>query len=44
MHTTDYSAFTVLEIEGEIRRGVIDAAFPVGTTDGAGFWTRLSRH
>ena len=37
--STDYSAFTVLEIEGESTNwGVIDAALPIGTTDGAGFW------
>jgi len=35
---TDYSAFTVLEIEGDFGLGTIDGAFPVGTTDGAGFW------
>lgn len=35
---TDYSAFTVLEIEGDSGRGTIDGAFPVGTTDGSGLW------
>ena len=36
---TDYSAFTVLEIEGDSTKGNIDRTFPVGTTDGGGFWT-----
>jgi predicted extracellular nuclease len=36
---TDYSAFTVLEIEGDSSTGRIDRIFPVGTTDGGGFWT-----
>jgi uncharacterized protein len=37
---TDYSAFTVLEIEGdsESNEGVIDAVLPVGTTNGGGYW------
>ena len=35
----DYSAFTILEIEGDSTRGNIDRAFTVGTTDGGGFWT-----
>ena len=36
---TDYSAFTVLELEGDgSGAGVIDGVFPVGTTDGLGFW------
>ncbi len=36
---TDYSAFTVLQIEGDgASQGVIDSVHPVGTTDGAGFW------
>ena len=36
---TDYSAFTVLEIEGDTTKGTIDRTFSVGTTDGDGFWT-----
>jgi predicted extracellular nuclease len=36
---TDYSAFTVIEIEGDSTRGTIDRTFPVGTTDGSGLWT-----
>ncbi len=36
---TDYSAFTVIEIEGDSATGNIDRAFPVGSTDGSGFWT-----
>ncbi len=36
---SDYSTFTVLEIEGDTTKGIIDRTFPVGTTDGAGFWT-----
>jgi hypothetical protein len=37
---TDYSAFTILEIEGDASgAGVIDGAFTVGTTDANGFWT-----
>jgi predicted extracellular nuclease len=36
---TDYSAYTVLEIEGDgSGAGVVDGVFAVGTTDGAGFW------
>jgi len=36
---TDYSAFTVLEIEGDSSgAGVIDAVLPVGTTNGGGYW------
>ena len=37
--STDYSAYTVLELEGDGGGGVIDAALPVGTTDSAGYWT-----
>ncbi|MCB0143473.1 MAG: hypothetical protein KDE50_26495, partial [Caldilineaceae bacterium] len=37
--STDYSAFTILEIEGDSTKGTIDRAFAVGTTDGSGFWT-----
>ncbi|MEE8525955.1 MAG: endonuclease, partial [Thermoanaerobaculia bacterium] len=41
--STDYSAFTVLEIEGDdsttgISRGRVDAVLPVGTTNGGGYW------
>ncbi len=39
--STDYSAYTVLEIEGDgasISRGSIDAALPVGTTSASGYW------
>ncbi|HMB53229.1 MAG TPA: lamin tail domain-containing protein, partial [Thermoanaerobaculia bacterium] len=35
---TDYSDFTVLQIEGDSGRGTIDTALTVGLTDGAGFW------
>ena len=35
----DYSAYTVLEIEGDSPgTGLIDEVIPVGTTDSAGFW------
>lgn len=38
--STDYSAFTIIQIEGDgIGAGVIDSAFNVGTTDASGFWT-----
>ena len=37
---TDYSAFTVLEIEGDgSGAGTVDGVFPVGTTNAGGFWT-----
>ena len=37
--STDYSALTVLEIEGDSSgAGVIDAVLPVGTTNGGGYW------
>jgi predicted extracellular nuclease len=37
--STSYSAFTVLEIEGEgTSAGTIDAALTVGTTNGSGYW------
>ena len=37
--STDYSAFTVLEIEGDSSgAGVIDAVLAVGTTNGGGYW------
>jgi len=38
---TDYSAYTILAIEGDIgtKRGVIDAHFQVGMTDENGLWT-----
>lgn len=37
---TDYSAFTLLEIEGDsgATLGVIDAVIPIGTTDSNGYW------
>jgi hypothetical protein len=36
---TDYSAYTVLQIEGdEVAAGIIDSAHPVGTTDADGYW------
>ncbi|HSG16956.1 MAG TPA: ExeM/NucH family extracellular endonuclease [Anaerolineae bacterium] len=38
--STDYSAFTVLEIEGDSSgAGVIDAVLTVGTTNAGGYWT-----
>lgn len=38
--STDYSAFTLLEIEGDgSGAGTIDAVLQVGTTDAGGFWT-----
>ena len=36
---TDYSSFTIFEIEGDSTKGTIDRSFSVGTTDGSGFWT-----
>ena len=37
--STDYSAFTVLEIEGDSSgAGTIDAVLPVGTTNAGGLW------
>ena len=38
---TDYSALTLLEIEGDSGStpGVIDGVFPLGATDANGFWT-----
>jgi predicted extracellular nuclease len=37
--STDYSAFTVLEIEGDSSgAGVIDAVLPMGTTNAGGYW------
>jgi len=37
---TDYSAYTILEIEGDSNSntGAIDEVIPVGATDAAGFW------
>ena len=36
---TDYSTYTVLEIEGDSSgAGVIDAALPITTTDAGGYW------
>ena len=39
--TTDYSAFTILAIEGDSggSLGVIDGVFPIGITNADGFWT-----
>jgi hypothetical protein len=39
--STDYSGFTVLEIEGDStsNEGTVDAVLPVGTTSAAGYWT-----
>ena len=38
--STDYSALTILEIEGDgSGAGTIDAVIPVGTTDAGGYWT-----
>lgn len=38
---TDYSAYTILEIEGEgTGIGVVDEVISVGTTDANGFWLR----
>lgn len=38
--STDYSAFSLLEIEGELPNlGTIDAVLPVGTTNSVGYWT-----
>jgi predicted extracellular nuclease len=38
--STDYSALTILEIEGDGGgAGTIDAVLPLGTTDSGGFWT-----
>ena len=37
---TDYSPWTVLEVEGDgAGAGTIDGAWPVGTTNAGGFWT-----
>jgi predicted extracellular nuclease len=37
--STDYSALTVLEIEGDSTgAGTVDGVFPVGTTSSGGFW------
>lgn len=39
MPNTDYSAFSVLEIEGDTTgAGVVDEVIAVGTTDASGFW------
>ena len=36
---TDYSAYTLLEIEGDSSgAGIVDGVFPVGSTDSDGFW------
>jgi hypothetical protein len=37
--STDYSTFTVLEIDGDgSQAGTIDAVLPVGTTNAGGYW------
>ncbi len=39
---TDYSAFSLLQIEGDSSssaEGVIDSVFPITTTNAAGYWT-----
>jgi hypothetical protein len=40
---TDYSAYTILQIEGDssagTEQGRIDSVFPLGTTDSNGYWT-----
>jgi len=38
---TDYSAYTIVEIEGDsgTTLGVVDGVFPVGTTNATGHWT-----
>ncbi len=36
---SDYSAYTILEIEGDVSRGIIDGVFPVGLTDSNGYWS-----
>ena len=38
--SADYSAYTILEVEGDSSStmGTVDEVIPVGTTDGAGFW------
>ncbi len=36
---TDYSAYTILEIEGDATNfGIVDEVIQVGTTDASGFW------
>ncbi|MBU8913668.1 MAG: hypothetical protein KOO61_06555 [Spirochaetales bacterium] len=36
---TDFSRYTVIEIEGDGHgAGIIDCAFPLGTTNGQGYW------
>lgn len=38
--SSDFSSFTLLEIEGDgTSSGTIDAAIPLGTTNAAGYWT-----
>ncbi len=37
---SDYSLYTILEIEGDsYKAGIIDGVFPVGITDSNGYWT-----
>ena len=35
---TDYSTYTVIEIEGDTATGVINSTVPVGVTDASGLW------
>jgi predicted extracellular nuclease len=38
--STDYSAYTIVEIEGDSNAlGVVDGVFPVGTTNATGHWS-----
>ncbi len=37
--SVDYSVFTVLALEGDSSKGVIDGVFPVGSTDASGYWS-----
>jgi predicted extracellular nuclease len=38
--SSDYSAFSILQIEGDSGgQGTIDSVFPVGATDAGGFWS-----
>ncbi len=38
--STDYAAFTVVEIEGDTTgSGVVDGVLPAGTTNADGYWT-----
>lgn len=35
---TDYSAYSILQLEGDTSKGVIDTVLSVGTTNADGFW------